>query len=133
MAAGRRPDLLGPATAFVALGSFSVALIVGPPDWTAPLPLAGLVVAAAGAAGFIRIERRAADPMLPFRFFRRPAFLGGNLVWLLAAMVSWAAVFFVAISLQTTLGYRPLVAGLDPDAHPPGDDGRRPTVGETRG
>lgn len=112
LVAGRRPDFVGALAAFVALGSFSVALIVGPADWIAPLPLAGLAAAEAGAAGFIGIERRVADPMLPLRFSRRRVFLGGNLVWLLACMVSWAAVFFVAISLQTTLGYRPLVAGL---------------------
>lgn len=111
-AAGRRPDFPGAAAAFVALGSFSVALIVGPADWTNPLPLAALAVAAAAAAGFVGIELRVADPMLPLRLFRRRVFLGGNVVWLLAAMVSWAAVFFVAVSLQTTLGYRPLVAGL---------------------
>jgi hypothetical protein len=39
-------------------------------------------------------------------------FVGGNLVWLLSCMTSSGAFFFVAVSLQTTLGYRPLVAGL---------------------
>lgn len=111
-ATGRRPDVWGAATAFVALGAFSVALISGPTDWSAPLPIAGLVLATTAAAGFVAIELRRPDPMLPLGLFRRRTFLSGNIVWLLGSMTCWAAVFFVAVSVQTTLGYRPLVAGL---------------------
>jgi MFS family permease len=50
--------------------------------------------------------------MLPLRLFRRRVFVGGNLVALLACMTRSGAFFFVAVSLQTTMGYRPLVAGL---------------------
>jgi MFS family permease len=39
-------------------------------------------------------------------------FLGGNLVWLVGCLTSWGAVFFAAVSLQVTLGLRPLFAGL---------------------
>jgi MFS family permease len=78
----------------------------------APLPLLAVATALVAGAVFVLVERHAADPMLPMRFFRRRAFLGGNLIWLLGAMTSWGAVFFLAISLQTTLGLRPLVAGL---------------------
>jgi EmrB/QacA subfamily drug resistance transporter len=111
-AAGRRVDLAGATAAFMALGAFSVALIVGPADPTGPLTL--IAVAATGATGgtFLFVERRAVDPMLPLRFFRQRIFLGGNAVWLLASMTSWGAVFFLAVTLQTTLGLRPFVAGL---------------------
>jgi MFS family permease len=112
LAAGRRPDLLGAAAAFVTLCSLSVALIAGAAEPLAAVPLPALAAATVGGAAFVVVERRTADPMLPFRLFRRPAFLGGNLVWLLGAMTSWGAVFFLAVSLQTTLGLRPLVAGM---------------------
>jgi EmrB/QacA subfamily drug resistance transporter len=111
-AARRRPDVRGAAAAFVALCGLSVALIVGPTDPIALVPLLAIVAAAVAAAVFVLVEQRAADPMLPLRLFRRRGFLGGNLVWLLGSMTSWGAVFFLAVNLQTTLGLRPLVAGL---------------------
>jgi predicted MFS family arabinose efflux permease len=61
---------------------------------------------------FVLIEARVAEPMVPLRLFRRRVFVGGNVVTLLSYMVSSGTFFFVAVSLQTTLGYRPLVAGL---------------------
>ncbi|HEX5590479.1 MAG TPA: MFS transporter, partial [Candidatus Limnocylindrales bacterium] len=81
-AAARRPDVAGSALAFVALSALSVGLIVGPagtPGATGGV-LAIAVAAVAGGA-FVVVEWRAADPMLPLRFFGQPAFLGGNLVW----------------------------------------------------
>jgi MFS family permease len=111
-AADRRPDLAGAAAAFLTLVALSVGLIVGPTGLTDPLPIVAFGTAGAAGAAFLLIERRVADPMLPLRFFRRRAFLGGNLVWMLGALTSWGAVFFLAIALQATLGLRPFVAGL---------------------
>jgi EmrB/QacA subfamily drug resistance transporter len=111
-AAARRPDLPGAGAALVALSALSVALIVGPADPTAVVPIVATATAVVAAAGFVLVERRAADPMLPLRIFGRRRFLGGNLVWLLGSMTSWGAVFFLAVTLQTTLGLRPLAAGL---------------------
>ena len=108
----RRPDLAGAAALFVTLAALSVGLIVGPAEPTAPLPLIAFATAAVAGAAFLVIERCVADPMLPLRFFRRRAFLGGNLVWMLGALTSWGAVFFLAVTLQATLGLRPFVAGL---------------------
>jgi EmrB/QacA subfamily drug resistance transporter len=108
----RRLDVLGAGAAFVALASATVALILGPGHWSAPLPVAAIALAVLAVTGFVIIERRVPDPMLPLRLFRIPVFLGGNLAWLLACLASSGAVFFVAIGLQATLGYRPIVAGL---------------------
>jgi EmrB/QacA subfamily drug resistance transporter len=108
----RRPDLYGAAVAFATLGAFSVALIEGAADPTASLPLVAFSAALIGTTGFVLIERRVADPMLPLRFFQRRLFVGGNLVWLLGSMTCSGAVFFVAVMLQATLGQPPLVAGL---------------------
>jgi EmrB/QacA subfamily drug resistance transporter len=112
LVAGRRLDIRGAGAALAALAALTVALILGPPDWAAPLPVTAMAVAAVAASLFVMVERRAVDPMLPPRLFRARVFLGGNLAWLLACMASSGAIFFVAISLQTTLGYTPIVAGL---------------------
>lgn len=66
----------------------------------------------AAGAWFIRVERRASDPLLPLAFFGRRQFVGANSIWLLGCMTSWGAVFFLAVALQTTLGLRPVTAGL---------------------
>jgi MFS family permease len=108
----RRPDLYGAAVVFATLGAFSVALIGGATEPTALVPLVALAAAPIGAAVFVLVERRVADPMLPLRFFERRLFLGGNLVWLLGSMTCSGAVFFVAVMLQATLRQSPLVAGL---------------------
>jgi predicted MFS family arabinose efflux permease len=96
----------------VALAALTIALIEGPGDWSRLVPMAAVAVAVLAIGLFVAIERRVQEPMLPLRLFRRRVFVGGNLVTLLSYMVSSGAFFFVAISLQTTLGYRPLVAGL---------------------
>ena len=111
-ASGRRPDLPGAVVALVALAALTIALIEGPGGWGRVLPLTATVVAVVAAGLFVVVEQRVKEPILPLRLLRRRVFVGGNLVTLLSYMVSSGTFFFVAISLQTTLGLRPLVAGL---------------------
>ena len=61
---------------------------------------------------FIARERRAAEPMLPMRFFRSRAFSAGNAAIFFTFASLFGAVFFFAQMLQTALGYGPLDAGL---------------------
>jgi MFS family permease len=55
---------------------------------------------------------RAAEPMLPMRFFRSRAFSAGNAAIFFTFASLFGAVFFFAQLLQTGLGYGPLDAGL---------------------
>jgi EmrB/QacA subfamily drug resistance transporter len=109
---GRRPDLPGAAAALVALAALTIALIEGPSGWSRILPVAAVAVAVLATVLFVMVERRVEAPMLPLRLLHRRVFVGGNLVTLLAYMTSSGAFFFVAVSVQTTLGYRPLLAGV---------------------
>jgi EmrB/QacA subfamily drug resistance transporter len=111
-APGRRPDVHGSLAALVALGGISAALILGPAQTSPMLVVTAAVIGVAAGAWFIRVERRASDPLLPLAFFGRRQFVGANIVWLLGCMTSWGAVFFLAVTLQTTLGLRPVTAGL---------------------
>jgi EmrB/QacA subfamily drug resistance transporter len=61
---------------------------------------------------FIAQELRAAEPMVPMRFFRSRAFSAGNAAIFLTFASLFGAVFFFAQMLQTALGYGPLDAGL---------------------
>jgi MFS family permease len=110
-AIGRRIDLKGGIAALIALSCISVALILGGRS-ASFLPAAAGLLGLIASGWFIAVERRSADPLLPLAFFRRPVFVGANVVWLAACMTSWGSVFFLAVALQVTLGLRPLIAGL---------------------
>jgi EmrB/QacA subfamily drug resistance transporter len=69
---------------------------------------AGLLLVVA----FIARELRAAEPMVPMRFFRSRAFSAGNAAIFFTLASLFGAVFFFAQMLQTALGYGPLDAGL---------------------
>jgi EmrB/QacA subfamily drug resistance transporter len=112
LAADRRPDVRGALLAFLALAALSVSLIAGAADLIHPVPLAGLAVAVAAVVAFLRHQRTTNDPLLPMHLLRRRVFVGGNVIWLIAALTMWGAVFFVAVMLQTTLGQTPIAAGL---------------------
>ncbi len=111
-ASERQPNVSGAVLIFLTLAAFSVALIVGAVDLVAPLPLIGIALAVGAGTVFARGQRRAVDPLLSRRLLGRRFFLGGNLIWLVACITSWGAVFFVAVILQTTLGLAPITAGL---------------------
>ena len=68
---------------------------------------AGVVLVVA----FIAWELRAAEPMVPMRFFRSRAFSAGNAAIFFTLASLFGAVFFFAQMLQTALGYGPLDVG----------------------
>lgn len=80
----RRPhriDALGTALILLAAGSLVFALLRGGVawDWLSAPSVAILALAAAAAALAVRVERRAAEPVMPPWIWRRRAFAGANL------------------------------------------------------
>ncbi|GAA2267159.1 MFS transporter [Streptomyces ruber] len=77
--------------------------------WLPPLALAG---AALAAILFVSVERRAANPLVPLRFFRNRSRVLANLATaLLSAALSTSFLLFTYY-LQNQLGLSPLEAGL---------------------
>ena len=107
----RHPDVRGAGLAFLTFASFSIALIGGPGDWLRPRTVTAIVLAALGGVAFLRSQRHSCDPMMPLDLFRNWTFSGGNLVTLIAYMVSAGVFLFVVVQLQSTLGYEPAAAG----------------------
>jgi DHA2 family methylenomycin A resistance protein-like MFS transporter len=99
-----RVDLPGAATAAVALGSGTYAVIAGQ-------PLAA-VFAVAAAVAFVAAERWAREPMLPFDVVGSPATIGANLVSGTMNFVGLGAVLVLTLYLQRVLGASPLGAAL---------------------
>jgi EmrB/QacA subfamily drug resistance transporter len=61
---------------------------------------------------FVLWELRAAEPMLPLRFFRNRTFTAANVASLLMFFGMFGSIFLLAQFFQTVQGYSPLQAGL---------------------
>ncbi|MGI8523602.1 MAG: MFS transporter [Nocardioides sp.] len=103
-----RFDILGAVLASAALGGTTYALI----EWGhASAPYAA-VVGVASAVGFLVVEHRRAEPMLPLGLFGERTFSAANAMTFLVYAALGAVLFFLVLQLQTVVGYPPLRAGL---------------------
>jgi EmrB/QacA subfamily drug resistance transporter len=109
--AGRTFDVLGAVLATASLALVTYALIeygsLGP-AWTVVFVLVGLAV----GLGFVAVERRAKNPMVPPSLFAERQFTGANLMTLVVYGALGGVLFFLTLQLQTVVGYGPLIAGL---------------------
>jgi predicted MFS family arabinose efflux permease len=81
-------------------------------SWGDPLTLGALAAGAALLVGFLAIERRAVEPLVPPAILRRRTVAAGNGAGLLAFATETSLVFLLTLYLQDVLGYSPLQAGL---------------------
>jgi EmrB/QacA subfamily drug resistance transporter len=80
--------------------------------WTSTTVLSSLIAGAVLMAAFLVWESRAAEPMLPLRFFRSRAFSAVNATSLAMYFGVFGSIFLLAQFFQVTQGYSPLEAGL---------------------
>ena len=105
-----RLDIPGAATAALGLGMITYALVEGADQgfgkvWWAP------AVGALSLAGFVLVERRAEEPLLPFRLFRRRNFAAANAETFLVYAAIGSIFVYLTLYLQF-LGFTPFQAGL---------------------
>ena len=98
--AGRRLDLAGAGLAALALVAVTLRLHRGRAWWPAAPVVIAAVCAAAGAAAFVAVERRARDPLLPLGLLRRPTFVTANGVAGAMNLASLGLLFVVTLYLQ---------------------------------
>lgn len=122
--AARSLDWLGAVLGVVSLGALTYALVglggegggegaPGTGEGTAgALVWVAAAVAVATGAAFVWWQVRARDPMIPPTLFANRTFSVANLLTLGVYAALGAMFFFLVLQLQTTLGYRPSVAGL---------------------
>jgi EmrB/QacA subfamily drug resistance transporter len=70
------------------------------------------LVAVASAAGFLYVERRAAEPMLPLHVFRNRNFSLAMAMTFLTGLAMFGAMTFLPLFQQTVQGRSPTVSGL---------------------
>ncbi|MGR3494827.1 MDR family MFS transporter [Citreimonas sp.] len=72
----------------------------------------GVVLALCALAGFIAVERRAAEPILPLALFRNPTFLVVNAVGFLVGMAMFGTITFMPLFLQVVKDVDATTSGL---------------------
>ncbi len=109
----KRLDLPGVVSLGIALTALLLALTEGNNfGWGSARELTLAAIAIIGLAAFVRIEGRASDPLLDLSLMRRKTFAGPNIVSLLSTAVMCSLFFFLAMYLQSVLGYSALTAGV---------------------
>jgi EmrB/QacA subfamily drug resistance transporter len=80
--------------------------------WGAPLTLAPLAVGLVAIPGFVALERRVSDPLLPLRVVRDRNRGGAFLAIAFIGVAAFAAFLFLTYYLQRTLSFSPIETGL---------------------
>jgi len=112
-AARGRLDLAGAAGVTTAL-MLAVYAVVGAnaAGWGSPRTLGLLGAAAALGAGFVALEARVREPLMPLALFRLRNVVTADVVAVLWAAAMFAWFFLSALYLQQVLGYGALQVGL---------------------
>jgi EmrB/QacA subfamily drug resistance transporter len=110
---GHRLDWKGTCLVFIGLLGLAYGLMSGPSDgWSNTLIISSLTVGAVALAGFVLVESRVDDPLVPFLIFKIPLVAGANLATLFLYFALNGSVFFMVLNFQQVQGYSPLFSGL---------------------
>ena len=80
--------------------------------WRSPEILGMIAASVAALAGFIAVERRAAEPILPLRLFHNRIFVVSCSVGFIVGLAMFGAITFMPLYLQVVKGVAPSTAGL---------------------
>src|SRR3954467_9549594 len=80
--------------------------------WGSTRTLVGLAVAAVLLVGFVWIERRHENPLVPLRIFSNRSLAAADATMLLVAAALFCVFFFCSLYLQQVLGYNALKTGV---------------------
>lgn len=109
----RSLDLPGQLLAIVGLGALTTAIVeANAQGWGSALVVSCLAVFVAALLGFLAVEGRSADPMLPPHLFGRRAFSATSLIGVLLNFAFYGLIFVLSLYFQQVRGYSPLTAGL---------------------
>jgi len=108
-----RFDLPGALTATAGVGSLVYGFIhAATAGWSDPVTIASFASAVILLGGFLTIERRSRQPLLPMHLFDQRARWGSYLIMLMVGASMFGVFFFLTQYLQEILGYSPIWTGL---------------------
>lgn len=109
----RRVDWPGQLSMCAALFLLVLGLLRGNADgWGSPLVLGSLVAAGVLLLGFVLVESRVREPMLPLHMFANRAFAGTQVAAFAISASMFAVFLYLTLYLQGVLGLSPVAAGL---------------------
>ncbi|MBT0568402.1 MFS transporter [Williamsia sp. CHRR-6] len=111
---GERLALDIPGAILVTVGASLLVFAVneGPGGWVRPMVLVPAILAVVVLIAFYVVERSAANPVLPFEFFRDSSRVAVFASILLAGALLMCMAVYIALYLQGILDYSPLKSGL---------------------
>ena len=110
--AGPQLDLVGACLATLGLGGLVFGLLEAPRlGLSHPLIIGAVAGGTLILLGFVLVEARYPDPMLPLDLFRSPTFSGANLLTLLLYAALGGSLFFLPFDLIQVHHYSPAEAG----------------------
>jgi EmrB/QacA subfamily drug resistance transporter len=106
-------DVAGVAVLCPALFLLVFALIRGNEHgWGSATIVLSLAASAVLLVAFCVVERRASDPLLDLRLFRKPAFTGATIAGFCLSASVFSMFLYITLFFQNVLGYSPFEAGL---------------------
>jgi MFS family permease len=81
-------------------------------DWDAPQMIALVVAGALCLAGFVVVESRAKEPILPLELFRNRVFTVASMIGFIVGIALFGAVTYLPLYLQNVKGHSATEAGL---------------------
>jgi EmrB/QacA subfamily drug resistance transporter len=107
-----RLDIVGALLATSGLGGLVFGLIESSAlGFGDPVVLAALTLGMVALSGFVFVERRGKDPMVPLSLLRSRDFDGANLVTLLFYMALTGSLYFLPFFMMQVHGYSAIIAG----------------------
>jgi EmrB/QacA subfamily drug resistance transporter len=108
----RRLDLPGASLVTLGLGGLVFGLLEAPRfGYGHPIIVAALALGVLLLIGFVMLEARSTDPMVPLQLFRSRTFSGANLLTLLLYAALGGALYFLPFDLIQVHHYSPAEAG----------------------
>ena len=109
----RALDLGGQLLGVAGLGLLTGSLVeAGRLGWGSPAVLVGFTLSLIALAGFVMVEHRSSDPMLPLALFSQPSFRSGSSVGLLINLGLYGQLFVMSLYFQDIRGYSALETGI---------------------
>jgi EmrB/QacA subfamily drug resistance transporter len=107
-------DLLGVATLSTTILALLFAFLLGGRTypWRSPHIVGLLTLFAVGAAAFIRVEKRAREPILPVQHFHNRSFSFGNAAVFLSSFAIFSMFAYAPLFIQGVQGKTPLQVGV---------------------
>nr|MBA2522120.1 MFS transporter [Solirubrobacterales bacterium] len=104
-------DAPGAGLAAIGLAGVTYALIEAPDAGASPFILAAAIGGFAALIGFLIVEHRSPNPMMPLSIFASRQFSAANLVTFVVYAALGGVFFLLVAFLQISIGYSPIEAG----------------------